>query len=264
MLPRPFLALYPLLKRRLVDPKKPDCGRQIRRIGRGEEIGGHVSFSGSLGKFSSVQRGQPPPCAGSGTNSVGPNYLCAALVSHEPGILAVAYGTLKKKMTTADVRAVFQEVYGREYFIRLLPEGQWPQTRAVAYTNFCDINVKVDERNEPGHCVGGPGQFGEGRFRPGGTEHEPAVRVPRKRRTIKRTMTIWASGGQKWAFWTFFKRLFGKGGSGQDRVLKCVQCGRGFMFEAGEQEFYKRRAVGSEAVPALPQTKQGGGRFRRR
>jgi N-acetyl-gamma-glutamyl-phosphate reductase len=27
-----------------------------------------------------------------------------------------------------------------------LPEGVWPQTKSVAHTNICDMNVKLDER----------------------------------------------------------------------------------------------------------------------
>jgi N-acetyl-gamma-glutamyl-phosphate reductase len=63
------------------------------------------------------------------------------------GILASAYGTLAKKLDTAGARKIFQRAYEGERFVRLLPEGVWPQTRAVARTNFCDVNVKVDERN---------------------------------------------------------------------------------------------------------------------
>jgi N-acetyl-gamma-glutamyl-phosphate reductase len=69
------------------------------------------------------------------------------LVPMTRGILVTAYGTLKKKMTTAAVRQAFEEDYGGERFIRLLPEGRWPQTKDTAGTNYVDINVTIDERN---------------------------------------------------------------------------------------------------------------------
>lgn len=69
------------------------------------------------------------------------------LVPMTRGILVTAYGTLKKKMTTAAVRRAFEEDYGGERFIRLLPEGRWPQTKDTAGTNYVDINVTIDERN---------------------------------------------------------------------------------------------------------------------
>ncbi|MBK8574529.1 MAG: N-acetyl-gamma-glutamyl-phosphate reductase [Elusimicrobia bacterium] len=69
------------------------------------------------------------------------------LVPMTRGILVTAYGTLKKKMTAAAVRQAFEEDYGGERFIRLLPEGRWPQTKDTAGTNYVDINVTIDERN---------------------------------------------------------------------------------------------------------------------
>ena len=69
------------------------------------------------------------------------------LVPMTRGILVTAYGTLKKKMTTAAVRRAFEEDFGGERFVRLLPEGRWPQTKDTAGTNYVDINVTVDERN---------------------------------------------------------------------------------------------------------------------
>ncbi len=69
------------------------------------------------------------------------------LVPMNRGILAAAYGTLSRPRTAAQVRKAFEDAYGGETFLRLLPEGEWPQTKNVAHTNHCDINVKVDERN---------------------------------------------------------------------------------------------------------------------
>jgi N-acetyl-gamma-glutamyl-phosphate reductase len=63
------------------------------------------------------------------------------------GILVTAYGTLKKKMTPAAVRQAFEEDYEGERFLRILPEGRWPQTKDTAGTNYVDINVTIDERN---------------------------------------------------------------------------------------------------------------------
>ncbi len=69
------------------------------------------------------------------------------LVPMTRGILVTAYGTLKKKMNAASVRRAFEEDYGGERFLRLLPEGRWPQTKDTAGTNYVDINVTIDERN---------------------------------------------------------------------------------------------------------------------
>jgi N-acetyl-gamma-glutamyl-phosphate reductase len=63
------------------------------------------------------------------------------------GILACAYAKLRKKTDVSRIRALFEKEYGGERFIRLLPEGRWPQTKDVSYTNYVDINAAVDERN---------------------------------------------------------------------------------------------------------------------
>lgn len=69
------------------------------------------------------------------------------LVPMTRGILVAAYGTLKRAATGAVLRRAFEEDFGNERFLRLLPEGQWPQTKNVAGTNYVDINVTVDERH---------------------------------------------------------------------------------------------------------------------
>lgn len=69
------------------------------------------------------------------------------LVPMTRGIHVTAYADLKKKTTAARLRAVYEAAYGKERFVRLLPEGQWPQTKNVAGTNYVDLAVTVDERH---------------------------------------------------------------------------------------------------------------------
>ena len=42
------------------------------------------------------------------------------------------------------VRAAYDKAYAGEPFVRLLPEGQWPQTKAVVGSNAVHIQVTVD------------------------------------------------------------------------------------------------------------------------
>jgi N-acetyl-gamma-glutamyl-phosphate reductase len=51
---------------------------------------------------------------------------------------------LPLEMTTADVRAVFEEEYRDDPFVRL--RGDTPQVAHVRGTNFCDIAVKASGR----------------------------------------------------------------------------------------------------------------------
>ena len=68
------------------------------------------------------------------------------LVPMNRGILATAYASLTKPVSSGEVRAAYEKYYGNEYFIRLLPEGVYPETRWVEGSNFVDINFKIDER----------------------------------------------------------------------------------------------------------------------
>lgn len=60
------------------------------------------------------------------------------------GILATASAPLVG--SAADVRAAYEKAYADEPFVHLLPEGRWPQTKAVAGSNCVQVQVSVDER----------------------------------------------------------------------------------------------------------------------
>lgn len=63
------------------------------------------------------------------------------------GMLATSYLSLKTDgLTTADVLDLYQEYYKDEPFVRVLPAGEWPETKYVAGSNFIDISVAVDTR----------------------------------------------------------------------------------------------------------------------
>lgn len=64
------------------------------------------------------------------------------------GILATCYASLKGNVTYDDVKAVYENYYGKEYFVRLTKEGIFPQTRWVKGTNFVDIGFTIDPRTK--------------------------------------------------------------------------------------------------------------------
>ena len=68
------------------------------------------------------------------------------LVPMNRGILATAYANLKPGVTGKQIQAAYEKYYADEYFIRLLEEGAYPETRWVEGSNFVDIGYKVDER----------------------------------------------------------------------------------------------------------------------
>lgn len=65
------------------------------------------------------------------------------LVSMGRGILSTVYVTLNRKRDTRDLSSLYGEFYRGEFFIRLCPEGEYPDVSHVRGSNFCDIGFKV-------------------------------------------------------------------------------------------------------------------------
>src|SRR4030095_560364 len=70
------------------------------------------------------------------------------LVPMDRGILTTAYAKPTRKMKSADLNKLFRDYYKHEPFIRVKPEGTFPNTRDVRATNFCDLGVVYDERTD--------------------------------------------------------------------------------------------------------------------
>ncbi|MFT4289042.1 MAG: N-acetyl-gamma-glutamyl-phosphate reductase [Nocardioides sp.] len=67
------------------------------------------------------------------------------LVPMPRGILATCTARLLPGVTAEDVRTTYEKAYAEERFVHLLPEGQWPQTKAVTGANAVHLQVTVDE-----------------------------------------------------------------------------------------------------------------------
>ncbi|MCQ9353165.1 N-acetyl-gamma-glutamyl-phosphate reductase [Corynebacterium sp. 153RC1] len=61
------------------------------------------------------------------------------------GILTTATAFLREGVELQDVRQAYAEYYAGEAFVRILPEGQQPQTQNVVGSNMCHLQVEVDE-----------------------------------------------------------------------------------------------------------------------
>lgn len=68
------------------------------------------------------------------------------LIPMNRGILVTAYASLKEKADEAGIRALYEEAYRDEPFVRVLPGGKVPETRWVRGSNYADVGIRVDER----------------------------------------------------------------------------------------------------------------------
>lgn len=63
------------------------------------------------------------------------------------GILSTIYIELNnKKLTQKEIYNFYSDFYKKEYFVKVLPEGTYANTKNVRYTNFCHLTPLKDER----------------------------------------------------------------------------------------------------------------------
>jgi N-acetyl-gamma-glutamyl-phosphate reductase len=84
------------------------------------------------------------------------------LIPLNRGLFTTASVPLAKAATTADLLACYREVYAGEPFVRVLPEGRLPTTRAVTGSNFCDVAVVADPRTQRAVCLSAIDNLGKG------------------------------------------------------------------------------------------------------
>ncbi|HBK78476.1 MAG TPA: N-acetyl-gamma-glutamyl-phosphate reductase [Nitrospinae bacterium] len=68
------------------------------------------------------------------------------LVPMTRGILSTIYARAREGVTEAGAREALGKAYGEEPFIRLMPEGGFPNVSQVAGSNFLDIGLTLDGR----------------------------------------------------------------------------------------------------------------------
>jgi N-acetyl-gamma-glutamyl-phosphate reductase len=78
------------------------------------------------------------------------------------GMMATIYADLMPGIDPVSLRTLFQEAYQNEFFVRLMPAGQVPETRNVAYTNFADLAVFTDLRTNKVKIISAIDNLGKG------------------------------------------------------------------------------------------------------
>jgi N-acetyl-gamma-glutamyl-phosphate reductase len=67
------------------------------------------------------------------------------LVPMSRGILATSTATLAEGATLRDARDAFEQAYGAEPFVHLLPEGEFPRTAETVGANTALVGIAVDD-----------------------------------------------------------------------------------------------------------------------
>jgi len=148
-----ILALAPLVKAGVVDPGSliADAKSGVSGAGRTPSDTTHFCEANESMKPYGVAVHRHAPEIEDHLSRLAGEPRQVTFVPHlapmDRGILATCYANLKTPVPEVEVRELYQSFYYDEPFIRLLPPGRYPATKHVAFSNFCDIGLKVEERS---------------------------------------------------------------------------------------------------------------------
>jgi N-acetyl-gamma-glutamyl-phosphate reductase len=145
------LALAPAVASGLVDPDVVIVAAS-GTSGAGRASGPHLLGSEVMGNASAygvggVHRHTPEIAQNLGalTDRTVTVSLTPVIVPMVRGILATCSAPFAAGGSTVHVREAYLKAYDAEPFVVVLPEGEWPQTKAVLGSNACHLQVTVDE-----------------------------------------------------------------------------------------------------------------------
>lgn len=142
------LALAPLLKENYIktDTIIADCKSGISGAGRNANISLLQTETAENFKAYGVSGHRHLPEINQGLSELSESDIYITFVPHLVpmirGILATIYVDLTKKV---DVQKIFEEFYKNEFFVNVLENGIYPETRSVKASNFCQISVEKIE-----------------------------------------------------------------------------------------------------------------------
>lgn len=147
-----ILALYPLLKEKAADAETLIIDSKSGVSGAGRNLNDAILYSqcnesvkaysiGNHRHIPEIEQELSIAAAGEVTVQFTPH-----LIPMTRGILSTIYFKNKKGLSASEISSIYKHYYDKEFFIRLLENGELPQTKAVCSTNLCDIGFKVDDR----------------------------------------------------------------------------------------------------------------------
>ncbi len=146
------LGLWPLLKADLIDSDTLVIDAKSGVSGAGKKLNEATQFCEVNENFYAykVNRHQHTPEIEQTLSDAAGKPLRVTFIPHllpvTRGILTTLYAKLKSGVKDAKVRSAFEKAYDKEAFVRVMPEGEFPQLHAVRHTNYCDIGFSVDAR----------------------------------------------------------------------------------------------------------------------
>jgi N-acetyl-gamma-glutamyl-phosphate reductase len=147
-----LLGLYPAVEAGWINPDSiiVDAKSGVSGAGRGLSLGSHYSEINENFKAYKLNKHQHTPEIEQVLSKAAGRPVITTFTTHlvpmTRGIMCTIYASQTEKRTVADYIALYREYYAGRRFVRIRPEGQWPATKEVWGTNYCDIGFAADER----------------------------------------------------------------------------------------------------------------------
>ena len=146
------LSLYPLLKEGLIDGNTViiDAKSGTSGAGRGAKLDNlFCEVNENMKAYGVATHRHTPEIEDQLSYAAGEEItinFTPHLVPMNRGILVTAYASLKKNVSYEEVKAVYDNYYAEETFVRVLEKDVCPQTKWVEGSNYVDVNFKLDPR----------------------------------------------------------------------------------------------------------------------
>lgn len=152
-----LLALYPLVKRNLIDTEHIIVDSKIGSSGAGAgSVAGthHAMRSGVIRPYKPAKHRHTGEIEQELSQAAGKKIkvsMSPHAVDIVRGILCTNHTFLSHQMSEIDLWKVFREQYQNEKFIRLIRDKKgfykFPDPKFVVGSNFCDVGFDIDEDN---------------------------------------------------------------------------------------------------------------------
>lgn len=147
-----ILGLAPLVREQCIDLKTIHCDSKSGVSGAGRKADPSIMFCEvheGLKAYKVGQHRHTPEIEQEISQLAGQEVRVSFiphLIPMDRGILSTLYAQATKKTDSKTLHALYERYYEKEPFVRIRPLGEFPDTREVRFTNYCDIALHYDER----------------------------------------------------------------------------------------------------------------------
>jgi N-acetyl-gamma-glutamyl-phosphate reductase len=150
-----LLALAPLLKQGLIETETAIIDAKSGTSGGGRQAKTNLLLAeadNSLGAYGVTRHRHTPEieeiCTELAGNEVTVQFT-PHLIPMVRGILSTVYASLRDPgLVTEDLITIYTAFYRSSKFVKILPNGTYPQTKWACGTNICYIGIEVDPRTQ--------------------------------------------------------------------------------------------------------------------